>query len=81
VNVQVNAPPADVANPPAVQVAIDVDANLIVTVLLTVKPDPDTVTELPTGPCVGTAALTVGVVTVYVVVGARPEFVSVTVIV
>jgi hypothetical protein len=34
VNVHEKAPTPDVANPPAVQVAIDVDANLIVTVLL-----------------------------------------------
>ena len=79
--VQETAPAADVANPPDVQVEIEVVANLIVTELLTVNPVPVTVTELPTGPWVGDAAPSVGTVTVYAVVGADPEPVSVTVIV
>ena len=58
------APAADVPNPPDVQVEIEVVANLIVTVLLTVNPVPATVTELPTGPWVGDAAPRVGTVTV-----------------
>jgi hypothetical protein len=63
-NVHVAAPPADVEKDPAVQVEIEVVANLIDTVLLTVKPVPLTVTELPTGPWVGDAAPSAGTVTV-----------------
>ena len=63
-NVHEKAPTADVANPPAVHVEIEVPANLMVTELETVKPVPETGTELPTGPCAGDAAASVGTVTV-----------------
>jgi hypothetical protein len=42
-----------------------------------VKPVPDTVTELPTGPCVGAAALSAGVVIVIAAVPVAAELASV----